>query len=407
MRLFRVLALFFACGLLLACAHQGEPPRNAAPQPLRSAGYLPAMQYPVQPVRERWSRGEDSIDVLLLRPLSEQPAGLIVFLGGLGDAVDSPLPLLQKWAEAGHAVLSIQAARHGPAVLAGSRAREGDFRPLAIEAYANPSLQWRLDTLAWVMQELRSRQREKDPLAGLDLEQVMLVGFDLGAQTVQAALGEHFTDVTLPTFPLVWRAAIILSPYAGYGGESFNQRYVDMQGPMLLVTSAEDVDRFDYAFNARLREMPFRHMPGKDKLSLNLAYASHAVIGGGSAQSGPARAEFSGGAPSRSGGGGGRGGAEGGGRGGPGGGMGGSGGMGGPGGGASGGGPQGGAGPGGSNSAGQPQMGVDSQEDQAKSLQAVSLAFIDQWLQDDDLAREWLARDANRWLAESGRLLRR
>ena len=51
--------------------------------------------------------------------------------------------------------------------------------------------------------------------------------------------------------------------------------------------------------------------------------------------------------------------------------------------------------------------GPASQDDQAQSLRVVSLAFIDAMLRDDPLAREWLQRDANRWLGDTGRLLRR
>lgn len=42
--------------------------------------------------------------------------------------------------------------------------------------------------------------------------------------------------------------------------------------------------------------------------------------------------------------------------------------------------------------------------EQAKSLQAVSLAFIDMQLRGDDIARSWLLRDANRWLGQTGKL---
>ncbi len=39
-----------------------------------------------------------------------------------------------------------------------------------------------------------------------------------------------------------------------------------------------------------------------------------------------------------------------------------------------------------------------------QAIQDVSTAFLDATLKDDALAREWLARDAPRWLAGQGTL---
>ena len=38
------------------------------------------------------------------------------------------------------------------------------------------------------------------------------------------------------------------------------------------------------------------------------------------------------------------------------------------------------------------------------ALEDVSTAFLDAYLKDDPLAREWLARDAKRWLGAAGGL---
>jgi hypothetical protein len=44
------------------------------------------------------------------------------------------------------------------------------------------------------------------------------------------------------------------------------------------------------------------------------------------------------------------------------------------------------------------------QEDQLTALCAVTLAFLDTTLRHDDIASQWLYRDANRWLKQSGSL---
>ncbi len=371
---------------LSACAHRPEAPRQVSPA--RSAGYIPASQYPLREQRETWQHGDEALSLLILEPEAPGSFPLVIFLGGLGNPADTPVALLRQWAAAGYKVVSVTDARHGPAVLASVRAREGDFRLIANEAYAAPSLQRRVNSLAWLMQEVQ-RRPGADNKPGL--QHILLAGFDLGAQTVQAALGEHYAGVSVPALPPEVRAALILSPHASFTGEAFSERYRDMHTPALLVSSSEDVDRFDYTLNPGLREMPFRHMPGGEKFWLALGYASHAVIGGGSAQAlasaDAPRNSQRGNTGERAGGPGNRMGGMGGG------------GMGGPGGG----------GPG-AQAAGAATgklTGPASQDDQAQSLRVVSLAFIDAMLRDDPLAREWLQRDANRWLGDTGRLLRR
>ncbi len=203
---------------------------------------------------------------------------------------------------------------------------------------------------------------------------------------------------------------ILLSPYATLSGESFATRYADMKLPVLTVSSPEDVDRFDLVTVPRVRQQVFRNLPAGIKYDLALSWASHAVIGGSTEramETGPERSsrsessnERKGGSRGGPGGGGPGGGMGGGGMGGPGGGMGG-----GPGGGMGGGGV--GGGPGGRGGEGGGNAQPATQAEQSQSLRAVSLAFMDTVLRDDDIARQWLARDANRWLADTGKLYQR
>ncbi len=41
------------------------------------------------------------------------------------------------------------------------------------------------------------------------------------------------------------------------------------------------------------------------------------------------------------------------------------------------------------------------------AVQDISTAFLDAYLKDDPLAREWLASDAKRWLGAAGELRRK
>ena len=52
----------------------------------------------------------------------------------------------------------------------------------------------------------------------------------------------------------------------------------------------------------------------------------------------------------------------------------------------------------------EPMPKASGQEDQLTALCAVTLAFLDTTLRHDDIASQWLYRDANRWLKQSGSL---
>lgn len=395
---------FALCLLLGACASRPPEPAVRATPP-RNPGYESAQMNAVELRRSTLQLGDSRLELVLRVPGMPGRYPLVLFLAGLGAPADAAGPLMQHWAEAGHAVLAVQASADGPAVMAGAGdGRKG--REIAARAYSAERLGQRLGVLDALLRQLKAGDPGEglpaDLLARIDTGNMILAGFDIGAQTVQAAAGEHWPGIAGRTLPASVRGLILLSPHAESGGESFATRYAEMRVPVLAVSSAEDVDGFDFVTQPALRRQVFDNLPAGDKYLLQLSWASHAVVGGGQGMgagfAGETRKPPEEGKSSSRGGPGGRGGGPGGGMGGgPGGGMGG-----GPGGGMEGG--RGGP-PGGGREAAKGGAAPEPMDDaeQAKSLQAVSLAFIDMLLQGDDIARSWLQRDANRWLAQTGR----
>lgn len=370
---------------------------------LNGKGYESETFAQEQVLREYWSHGEDNLNVVLHVPALPGRFPLVIYLAGLGDTADNAARLQGAWAQSGYAVLSIQLPRFGPAALAG-QGPDTNRHDVAARAYATEALQLRLATLDWVAQEIDRRRQDKSAnnelFARLDLQKIVVAGFDLGAQTAQALGGEAMGKVQLPTHLGGLQGIILLSPYAGFSGDSMQTRYQAMKLPTLTVSSPEDVDPFDWIPSPGMHRLPFDHMPAGNKYHLELAYASHGVIGGGSdhpltdegsrGPAGKADKERSGGR--------GRGGAGGPGGGGPGGDAPGKGGP---------GGERGNGGPGGMPEGGrdgQSMPKASAQEDQMTALCAVTLAFLDTTLKHDDIAAQWLYRDANRWLRQSGSL---
>lgn len=373
---------------------------------LNGKGYESETFAQEQVIREYWSHGTDSLNVALHIPALPGQFPLIIYLAGLGDTADNAARLQSTWAQSGYAVLSLQLPRFGPAALAG-QGLDTNRHDIARRAYATDALQLRLATLDWVVPEIARRQRNRtdndEVFARIDLQKIVVAGFDLGAQTAQALGGEAMGNVQLPVNLAGLQGLILLSPYAGFPDSSIQTRYQAMKLPTLTVSSPEDVDPFDWIPNPAMHRLPFDHMPAGAKYHLALAYASHGIIGGGTdhpysddtADKSAEKPHKERTAPHGHGS---RGGPEGG-PGGPGSeGPGGDGpGKGGPGGG------RGDHGPEGKHDK-QSLPGASQQEDQITALCAVTLAFLDTTLKHDDIAAQWLSRDANHWLKKSGGL---
>jgi pimeloyl-ACP methyl ester carboxylesterase len=268
-----------AIPLLSACAQPHRPPPDEKPKFAHGHGYTTERRYATTPLHETWERRDNVIDVELLTPTSPGRYPLIVYLPGLGEAANAGNQWRTAWAEAGYVVLSMQPKQFGPAVLGSSQARSGDFRALAREQFAAAALEQRLRALADVIAEVTVRNRSPTgPYTSIDIDRIAVAGFDLGAQTGMAVAGELTGAATAPGVPV--RAMIALSPYVNLAAGGLEQRFLAIATPVLSVTGTDDGDAYGVVSSPALRRAPWQNMPAGDKYLLLLEGATHLTLAG-------------------------------------------------------------------------------------------------------------------------------
>ncbi|MEF9672584.1 hypothetical protein QNM99_11070 [Pseudomonas sp. PCH446] len=184
----------------------------------------------------------------------------------------------KAWAQAGYAVLSVQGQAYGPSIFASTQALDGNFRGLASSHYSAAALRDRLSTLQKVLAEVRARAAKGDAqLAAIDWNQVVVAGFDLGAQTAAALAGALEPGATSGV-AIQPKAVLLLSPYveAGARPEAFAQVSV----PVLSMTGQEDEDPFNWVSSYRQRQVLGESVTAAGSVQLELNKATHKTLSG-------------------------------------------------------------------------------------------------------------------------------
>lgn len=422
---------------------------------LMDGGYRPARLFEIESGREIWHRDGRDLDVSMTVPTAPGRYPLIVYLPALGEDAGGGRLWREFWAKAGYAVFCVQPVAIGQALRELNRPRGGpragtdnDFGPpgnedgeapgmfggwfgggpapedevrpddeddsdrpedqrrpskaargselryLGHEYFAVEHLPGRIAELAWAYQQLRTRAGLGQRLyAAADADKMVLAGYDLGAQTVSAVLGENF-GVELPgresLRPL---AGILLSPSVDLATGNVRGRFQPMALPLLAITGSEDDD--SYAIGAAAARLSvWEHAPPGGKYLLMLKEASHQLLAGAGIGTGQGqRGGLSGGPGMGLGGG-------------PGGRLllnpvnrvgGGGGGMGG------GGGPPMGGDPGyGLRGEDLQKMRIERAYKQVAAVQSASTAFLDLLVKNDEFAKAWLLEKLNPWLGKAG-----
>ncbi len=386
--------------LLAACATQSPPPKadESKVRQFAGQGYLTDDHYGISTSFSSWTAGQSTIDLALTLPSKPGPLPLIIYLPALGESRSAGEAWRTTWAESGYAVLAIQALAEDATAWSSPRALSGDFTGLARERYAGKSMTRRIDALRLALSELRRRHDQQEaPFARIDIGRAALAGYDLGAYTAMILAGETLRDTPAAaassTLPMTIGPVIALSPYADFSGVALSQRYQGIAGPVLSITSDNDGDPLGLVGSPALRKAPFEYMPGGGKFLLMLSNVSHRALSGGAtlddSNDMPALAP---GSRTRSPSGSGTGGTSGSGR-----------------------RRQGGSGNGMNSGGDHPaadraaaaenkQQALTQQALGATVVKSVSTAFLDAYMKDDAIAREWLAKDAPRWLKGRGEL---
>ncbi len=383
--------------ILAGCAAPSPPkPDEATVSRFIGQGYATDEHFAITTTDGTWAADGRTYHVALTVPAKTGSFPLVIYLPALGESRSGGEIWRKAWAQAGYAVLSLQPLAEDGDAWSSAKARAGDFTGLARERYSTKAMAVRLAALQGVWQELSRRQtRGEAPLERIDLSRVAVAGYDLGAHTAMIIAGEQPRGATLPTLSAPVRAFIALSPYADFSGAGFGSRYRAISTPVLSVTSDDDWDAAGLVSAPSIRRAPFEYMPPGNKWLLVMSGLSHAALGGGMMQENgedlrQLESHASGGAGWSSSGGG-HGGHH----------FGDHGGHGSTGSEARQGGTERAASP------ARPTLSPTARAIGIAAIQGVSTAFLDAYVKEDAIAQEWLAKDARRWLRESGEIKQR
>ena len=272
-RPFLPFAVLLSSLLLGACASKPNDLKN--PREAIAAFAEKSYQAPQYSPSQGWdatfSVADEPIEVSWLAPAQPQgTAPLVVFLPGLGEGARAGLQWRQTWAEAGYAVVSIQPQQYGRGIYSSSEAQAGTFRGMAQRAYADAALKARVEVVQQVLNQLRVRGQAGDAqLAGVDWQNLVFAGYDLGAQTAAALAGDSLLKGWQP------KAVILLSPYVGPGVPAAR-----IDTPLLSVTGPHDEDPFSWVDSPERRQAIWRGNPNPGSYQLIAKNAQHQLFSG-------------------------------------------------------------------------------------------------------------------------------
>ncbi|TCV87073.1 MULTISPECIES: hypothetical protein [Methylomonas] len=432
---FKLPRLLLCCWVLLLAACSSRPPQPSLDdqqekltEALGNGGYKTARNFAVDTSHDVWIYQQTELEVELVGPSSPGSYPLIIYLPSLGEDAKAGRLWRETWAKAGYLVFSMQPVAISKALKAleaerrfddpeeipddenveladenmelrpdearggwfgekpkrqSRSARESELRYVGHQYFAVENLKIRLEQLFWAYRQVQTRAGLRQPLyASADFSKVILAGYDLGAQTVTAALGESFGAGLPHSDELKPVAGLVLSPSVDLAEGNVRSRFQALRLPMLTITASEDNDPYAIS-SAAVRTAVWEQAPAGGKYLLLLRGAGHRLLagnelGGRFGLSGSRRGDL---------------------------GMGGMDSVGGPGGGSGGyssGGRRGMSGGGlfGRAERRDPNLGYK----QVAAIASVSSAFLDMFIKKDEFAQAWLNEKAGKWLDRAGSL---
>ncbi|MCX7174365.1 MAG: hypothetical protein NT159_10670 [Proteobacteria bacterium] len=391
-------AATLALAFLAGCSSPPiQKPDETKVKQFTGQGYQTDDHFGIATTYANWISGYLDFDISLTVPAKPGLFPLVIYLPALGETRSAGETWRTVWAQSGFAVLSMQPLVDDARVWSSAKARNGDFALLARERYSPKVMATRLEALQSALTEMNRRHSHGEaPLDRIDLSRVAIAGYDMGAYTAMAIAGESIRGVPGPVLPFSIKAVIALSPYSDFSGAPFGERYAGIHGPVLSVTSDNDTDALGLVTSPSIRKAPFETMPGGNKYLLTMSGIPHSGMSGGGlkpeageAGGPPGKAERSQGGGDRTPDGGNRGGHR------------------------KGGTSGGGAGDGGRTGGERPGAFRDvvfsptSLAISDAAIQGVTTAFLDAYVKEDQIAREWLDKDASRWLRDRGEIKRK
>ena len=313
---YRTTAYFLAAiacvGFLTGCFLHPSPPTpeeqaEKVGEFIAKGGYSPKRRYEIDSIHEVWRHDGQALDISMLAPKTSGRYPLIIYLPGLGEHADGGQLWRETWAKAGYTVFSVQPLEISEALnelapmpgddkqsgdedswFSKSKDKDGslqavrnsDLRYLGHEYFSQETLKKRMNHVFWAYAQLQQRTKAGQGLfAAADLSRMVIAGYDIGAQTTAAMIGEKF-DTDLPqTSDFKPLAAILLSPSVDMALGDVTTRYKNISIPLLVVTGTEDDD--PYAITTPyVRTAIWEYAPSGNKYLLLLKKGGHQLLSG-------------------------------------------------------------------------------------------------------------------------------
>jgi len=269
---------------------------------IAKGGYSAVLNYEIESSTETWQHDNQGIQITMMTPVVPGNYPLIVYLPGLGESSETSKLWREVWAKAGYCVFSVQPIMLGDALKGTPKVappkssswfskdydntsaqkdiRNSDLRYLGHQYFSQEQLSKRINYVLWSYAQLKQRNQNRLGLfARADLSRVVIAGYDIGAQTTAAMIGESY-DIALPsTADFKPLAAILLSPAVDMALGDITTRYQNISIPLLAVTGAEDDDPSAIS-TPFARTAIWEYSPPGDKYLLILKKGNHQLLSG-------------------------------------------------------------------------------------------------------------------------------
>ncbi|WP_162136874.1 alpha/beta hydrolase family protein [Methylococcus capsulatus] len=278
------LAVFAALLSAAGCQQPGPPLPEEAQAKLEEldaqGGYRPERIYSTNEVRETWKHLHAELDISFLAPSGSGRFPLVVYLPGLGEDATAGAFWRRSWAAAGYAVFTVQPAALGKVFWASDKLDAGELRATGRTYFSSASLESRLSHLAWALGELRQRAATPgNPYAVADPAKAAVAGFDLGAQAASALAGEAVKAAFPANAEFRFAGAVVLSPHVTLAEGKLDERAAGIAMPLLAVTGTDDDDPYGMSATS-LRSALWQSMPAGGKYLLVLQGGTHDTLAG-------------------------------------------------------------------------------------------------------------------------------
>lgn len=312
-----VIGVFALALMLSACSSRPPMPTPAEQKEkieklIADGGFVPERNYKIDSLRERWQHNGESIDVVLSAPDNSGIYPLILYFPGLGETAESGKLWRETWAKAGYAVFSMQPIAMAQAIKpdqpqsgrlesgksqqdqdkdnnddsAEKRNVNKDLHYLGHRYFAKEMLQKRIKQVQWAYSQMLERGYNGGGrlYRRIDSSILLVAGYELGAQTAAALIGENYGIAGTVAFKP--RGAILLSPFVDIATGDINTRFRNMETPFLAITGPGDSDPYGIG-SAHVRTAVWEYAAPGSKYLLLLNQADHRLLAG-SALSGQA-----------------------------------------------------------------------------------------------------------------------